>query len=328
MLATADGGETWREMTLPESDPGFTQAAFFLDAKMGWVGVGYPQDDSGSGEQPVAVMSTRDGGQVWQVQELEVQSPFGDPGHIIDVWFLDAQHGWVSLDFTATMNSSTGELLRTADGGRTWEQSELPNAGPISFNSPAIGWTIGNFNNGARKLLYRTLDGGETWQPQTVLAEPVDDGIQYNDYLLPVFFDERKGILPVLVSDAGYELTGVAFYRTVDAGYTWSPVSTLLDPVTSLEWGQAAVEILDSTTWIVASDEGVLYRTVDGGDTWQQVNQAERQPKLSFWGLSFTSQATGWTLAYEDCQGGVIACLQLYRTDDGGQHWAVLPVKE
>jgi len=326
LLATVDGGASWREMTLPEIGSGFIQAAFFLDADIGWVGAGYPQEDSGV--QPIAVMSTQDGGSSWQVQDLEVESSFGNPGHIIDLRFLDGQHGWMALDFTAAMNSSSGELLRSADGGRTWQPSQLPNAGPVYFNSPSIGWTIGNFNNGARRRLYRTLDGGNTWQPYSAISEPVDDSSQYNDYLLPVFFNQREGILPILLSDQDYGLTGLALYRTMDGGYTWSHASTLRVPLSSWEWGQAAVDIIDDAVWVAASDAGEVYLTVDRGRNWRLANQAEGQPHLSFWGLSFTSQAIGWGVAYEQCQGGVIACLQLYRTDDGGQRWELLRVEE
>lgn len=329
LLATKDSGESWWEMMLAEIDSGTVQAAYFLDADLGWVGVGYPPEDPAvPGAQSIAVISTRDGGNLWQVKELEVESFYGNPGHIVNVWFLDSQHGWVSMDFTATMNSSYGELLRTSDGGQTWHQSQLPNAGPVYFYSPSIGWTIGSCCTGAPAQLYRTTDSGQTWQMQPIAPEPVDNGYAYNDYLLPTFHETREGILPVVLQNDSYEPTGLAFYRTVDGGGTWSLVSTLQVPLSSSMSGRESVAILDPNTWLVASMDGDLHLTEDSGVNWRTIDQVTDQPELRFWSLSFTSQMTGWALAYEHCQGAVIGCLQLYRTEDGGQHWTLLRVEE
>ena len=62
-----------------------------------------------------------------------------------------------------------GWLSRSADGGRSWRQVDLPygqisdyGLGPLVFLDAAHGWVAG------RSGLFRTTDGGEHWETITL----------------------------------------------------------------------------------------------------------------------------------------------------------------
>jgi hypothetical protein len=68
-------------------------------------------------------------------------------------------------DTTAVLQpGSQGELLRTTDGGTTWQRASSPQGGSfvwLGFSGPLIG--AGLFSTGASDQLWLTSDGGATW---------------------------------------------------------------------------------------------------------------------------------------------------------------------
>ena len=74
-------------------------------------------------------------------------------GSFSDVFFVDAQHGWIV--------GSSATILHTNDGGTTWNQQPLPldaELKKVRFINPQIGWAVGE--NGT---VLKTTDGGQTW---------------------------------------------------------------------------------------------------------------------------------------------------------------------
>jgi photosystem II stability/assembly factor-like uncharacterized protein len=114
LWATADGGQTWTELTLPED------IAILAGISLRTAMDGYLLDDS------CALYSTRDGGRSWSRQTL------GLDGKIVTAYelpltairFTDADHGLVVL----SLESGGGKalILHTDDGGATWEQEDAP----------------------------------------------------------------------------------------------------------------------------------------------------------------------------------------------------------
>jgi photosystem II stability/assembly factor-like uncharacterized protein len=118
--ATSDSGQTWAVIRLP--DGAATIAAISLRSATD----GYLLDDTGT------LYVTQDGGESWAQRSL------GLGGTIITtrqqqlaaVRFLNAEHGLVIL----SLEGELGEILalRTADGGRTWQQEIVPGSiGPL-----------------------------------------------------------------------------------------------------------------------------------------------------------------------------------------------------
>ena len=81
------------------------------------------------------------------VSESKWQATFSD------VFFVDAQHGWIV--------GSQATILHTTDGGQTWNQQPLPldvELKKVRFIDPQVGWAVGD--NGT---VLKTTDGGQTW---------------------------------------------------------------------------------------------------------------------------------------------------------------------
>lgn len=324
LLWTADGGETWRDITPPGTEGEAIWTISFLDVAHGWVALSPPFERI---EDLLAVrmVRTEDGGQTWQeLSPFEANLPNGPPGRVEDLRFLDSQRGWMSIDNTVTMNSSTGYLFETADGGVTWRQRSLPNAGPVRFITPSVGWTIGSCCTGAPKQLYRTDDGGATWQQQRPAPNPggAGDGYDFHDYSLPVFQNERQGVLAVTLRDERYEVTGVGFYRTSDSGESWQPAATFESSGELLPGSGIPItlQIVTGDHWVVVMPEA-LFVTRDGGGSWEQVQPAGLPaPSVGeFLKLEFADDRFGWGLFYW-------LDSVLLKTEDGGRSWSPVVV--
>jgi hypothetical protein len=78
--------------------------------------------------------------------------------------FTSPDSGWIVLQKQASQAFNAAILLKTSDGGQTWQKIDLPFAGPVHFTSATQGWV----ENHTGEIFYQTADGGLTWQP----AEP------------------------------------------------------------------------------------------------------------------------------------------------------------
>jgi photosystem II stability/assembly factor-like uncharacterized protein len=69
---------------------------------------------------------------------------------------------------------SSNELLRTENGGQTWETITLPTsnrASSVAFTDDGVGWTVGK-----QGVFFQSVDGGKTWRvpanlPSSILAK-------------------------------------------------------------------------------------------------------------------------------------------------------------
>jgi photosystem II stability/assembly factor-like uncharacterized protein len=122
LLRTGDGGQHWAEVTPPTRAPRWQS---FVSADIACLMV---QQDDGSS----AVERTEDGGATWsQLPEVRLNAP----GAGVATWFLDADHGW-AWTFEG-MNSSTGDLVATNDGGTIWtEIAQHPTISGCSVSRP------------------------------------------------------------------------------------------------------------------------------------------------------------------------------------------------
>lgn len=166
MMKTTDGGGAWHAWDMSPHATILIDC-FFTDDQHGWVvgGIAQVADPNRSDLRPV-VLETNDGGRNWidRVATIRDTFPFGEWGWKIQ--FLDAQVGFVSLE-----NFDAGAILRTSDGGATWERMAVndpqgnANLEGIGFVDPLNGWVGGwgtaDFSGGFSSA---TSDGGSTWQ--------------------------------------------------------------------------------------------------------------------------------------------------------------------
>jgi photosystem II stability/assembly factor-like uncharacterized protein len=146
---TADGGATWNELALPQN-VSKVAAISLRTAKDG-----YLVDKDG------VLHITQDGGKTWSSKSLGLDAPnilgFVSAGFVNEipqaaVRFLDAKHGLVVLGLSGKTNLVA---LRTADGGKTWKEENLPaglGAAYISHNGKFL--TVNLWGKGTTLLKY------------------------------------------------------------------------------------------------------------------------------------------------------------------------------
>jgi photosystem II stability/assembly factor-like uncharacterized protein len=322
LLRTADGGKTWIDQT-PEGYQ-YTDTGFFLNAQQAWLPV-YLTDSNRFG-----LLYTADGGGSW------VQYPQGPASGL---HFSDAIEGWaVSGDVGA--GNVYFSLSQTSDGGKTWAPI------PVKPQSPEPGLQPGTIHlcNICNDALYYdphrliivygdlgsmeptgsvhvevSFDLGNTWQ---TLNLPLPRG--ESDALvapsMPVFFDDREGLLPIhlmkMSPDGSYQEQNMIFYITTDGGATWSQLPTVLNAVQAFSPVQTD---LSQDVFVICGNS--LCASHDRARTWQTVNSDldfTTTDTRSVLTTDFINSTTGWALVL------VNEMTSLYQTTDSGVHWTEL----
>jgi photosystem II stability/assembly factor-like uncharacterized protein len=166
LVVTHDGGLTWRDQTGPTGlRLSYSANVFFLDAKRGFLAAG---GQPGAGNQLKEIDGTVDGGTTWT--KLTATGTFGSGaspvGKMATAGYLAASAGtfhFVSLTVGWLVLARAG-LIRTSDGGRTWDQTSR---GPeeslqsLHFADPRTAWLVEG------RHVFATADGGDTWQTIT-----------------------------------------------------------------------------------------------------------------------------------------------------------------
>jgi photosystem II stability/assembly factor-like uncharacterized protein len=172
-------------------------------------------------------------------------------------------------DDVAWVTGHDAVVLRTTDGGATWERLRVPEADSLEFlDVQAFGADVAFLlaaGPGARSRIYRTTDGGRTWTLQFQNAEP---RAFYDCF---AFWGPERG---VAVSDA---VDGRLLVRaTADGGAHWDLVPDAGVPAARPGEGAFAasgtclVSRDDRLAWIGTGStaEARVYRSRDAGRTW------------------------------------------------------------
>lgn len=178
VLATLDSGQSWVVQALRQgrSSPNAQQQQAPVDAGQARLTSAWLQGVAASADgQRVwavgsenTVLSTRNGGQTWQVQRAARKEEAGVvgsdgqrsmPAWLHDVVFsTDGQRG-VAVGWDGT-------VLATRDGGQSWEaqaSATQVNLHGVAFSADGQrGWAVGRDG-----VVIATRDGGRNWRPQT-----------------------------------------------------------------------------------------------------------------------------------------------------------------
>jgi photosystem II stability/assembly factor-like uncharacterized protein len=171
VLATSDGGISWTTVYRAATPVIAIDAASEREAWILTRDGGYCTSSDCSRYE---LLHSTDGGVAW--------SSLGNPkalacsaGHLRGPLFASPSLGWMAISIgPGGAGTPTGGLMRTRDGGRSWDCRTTPqNVAHVSAADPRSVWVRsdpgGASLKGATPALFATDDGGDTWRPVAIV---------------------------------------------------------------------------------------------------------------------------------------------------------------
>ena len=211
------------------------------------------QSDTGRG----LLFHTANSGATWVTQGTAADRQHGLNG----VSAVDANNAWVTGD--------NGTILRTRDGGLTWQRQNLPpelhsdaSVYFITAASDRIAWALAGCIDEPTYILY-TSDGGDTWAVQYE-ANVAPGHLNWIEAASTKVVYAVGGVSASLAEASTNEGVG-RIYRTTDGGLHWeqapNPAATVI-----------SVHAVDETQAWAVGKEGSILRTYDAGATWEDLS--------------------------------------------------------
>ncbi len=144
---------------------------------------------------------------------------------------------------------------------------------------------------------------------------------------IPYYQEYGLDLVRMTSSTTGWARGGL---RTTDGGKTWRDVSPPTLPGNPDRHLEFYLDADHGWQGQIFPDRLVLFRTADGGKSWEQaapVHVAAKNPVGLYGLLSFVDAQRGWLLTESWPEGDPHpdpTASGLYRTTDGGLHWALL----
>lgn len=220
-------------------------------------------------------------------------------------------------------SGSKGVVLRTLDGGTTWERKTMPSGDSLQFRDihargADSAWAL-SIGNGAASRIYFTSNGGASWREQFRNA----DSAAFYDCI--TMLDAKVGIV---FGDAAHGQTQIL--RTTNGGNTWAllPASQVPAPLDGegayAASGRCVVSSGDKHVFIATGGPGSrLFTSDDAGEHWTvRATPFVHTKSAGTSGLDFRDTKNGIGVAGDmtnlknDTSSAAVAV-----TTDGGKSW-------
>jgi len=200
---------------------------------------------------------------------------------------LDAQ----TIGSTVIAVGASGHILRSTDGGATWELAKAPTLATLTgvhFPDAQHGWVVGH-----DAVILHSENGGRTWTKQ-----------YQGEDLQVSFLDVR-----FLDTQTGFAVGAYGqFLATTDGGRSWAQHRIIEE-----DYFFNRLSIGPAGTLYIAGEHGTLLRSTDRGLSWMPIHAPYDG---SFYGI--LPLGPKLLLAY-GLRG------RIYRSEDDGDNWQLVP---
>ncbi len=264
---TTDGGDTWSNVGLPNSE---RIAKIVVDSKDGKIVYVCATGRLWSDSPDRGVYKTTDGGLSWSLVLKGPNLSTGcaslamdpsDPNHLFAGLWDFRRKGWTFRSGGETPASPSGSgLFQSDDGGTTWTKLDAASAkglpaqpwGRIALAiAPSNPKIVYAFIESPRSALFRSDDGGKTWGERDRSAQMVGRPFYFANLIVDPknpdhLFKTDFGL--IASDDGGKSFAGVAGGTHGDHHDVW------IDP--------------NDTHHVVTGDDGGLWISYDGANRW------------------------------------------------------------
>jgi photosystem II stability/assembly factor-like uncharacterized protein len=211
------------------------------------------------------MLETKDGGATWKKRVKPTED------NILQIGFADAFKGWMLCERDVFNRGSLAlsYMMRTVDGGETWERVEL-NSGRTRVTRLVISANGSGFAIGESGSVFVLRDG--VWARQ-------ENALRYL-LLGGAFAGSSNG---AIVGAGG------SIYFTEDGGVSWTPANVFGDKQSKLN----SVYFADNRNGWAVGASGKVFQTFSGGKTWREQNSGVQ---ADLFDVFFKNSAEGWAV--------------------------------